>query len=187
MKKIRVSKLDAARRQLLTAIRLYFNLGDIVSTHTLAAAAFKITQNICDSSPNMSNSVTDWIERRFKSEARKIFWRKLHKTATFFKHADRDPDAIHEFYPEEAENMLFFAAYQYLQLTEEWSAEIRLFMTWYMLLHPKAFNTPSEISGLNTEYFGTDRNMFWREILPRVQENMDRGIIKHEHTHRNIS
>ncbi len=46
MEKIKISKLDAARRQLITAIRLYFNHGDIVSVHTLSAAAFKTTQDI---------------------------------------------------------------------------------------------------------------------------------------------
>ena len=78
-----------------------------------------------------------WLSHRLdrwtcQNEAKKMFWRKLHETAIFFKHADYDPDAIHEFYPEQTENMLFFAVYQYRRLTGEWSAEIRLFSTWYI-------------------------------------------------------
>jgi hypothetical protein len=178
MKKIKISKLDAARRQILTAIRLYFNHGDIVSMHTLASAAFKITQNICDTSPDLPDSLTDWIDELVKPEAKKTFWNLLHETANFFKHADHDPDAVHEFYPEQTENMLFFAVYQYRQLTGEWSAEIRLFSTWYMLHHPKAFNTPRETINLGTDLFGADRNRFWRELLPLLHETTDRGIIE---------
>lgn len=137
--------------------------------HTLAAAAFKITQNLCDASSDAPDSLTDWTDELVKPEAKKMFWSKLHQTANFFKHAERDPDAIHEFYPRQTENMLFLAVYQYRQLTGEWSAEIRLFSTWYMLQHPKAFNTPSEVISLGSDLFGADRNRFWRELLPLLQ------------------
>jgi len=177
MKKIKISKLDAARRQILTAIRLYFNYGDIVSIHTLASAAFKITQNICDTSSDLSDSLTDWIGDRIKPEYKKIFWSKLHETGNFFKHADNDPDAVHAFYPVATEHMLFHAVYQYHQLTGEWSAEIRLFINWYMLQHPKSFNMPQEKIGLGTDLYGTDRNKFWRELLPLLHETIDGGII----------
>ena len=48
MAEVTLSKLDVARRQLETAIRLYFYDGDFVSTHTLAAAACKVltTQSV---------------------------------------------------------------------------------------------------------------------------------------------
>ena len=177
MKKIKISKLDAARRQLLTAIRLYFNHGDIVSMHTLAAAAFKITQNICDSSSDLPDSLTAWVDELIKPEYKKIFWSKHHSTANFFKHAERDPDAVHDFYPDEMENILFFAVYQYRSLTGEWSPEIRLFSTWYMMHHPKAFNTPPEVVQRGRELSGYDRNRLWREMMPLLQEEIGREII----------
>ena len=176
MKQIKISKLDAARRQLLTAIRLYFNHGDIVSTHTLAAAAFKITCNICDKDPSLSDSLTDWVEALVKPENKKEFWKKYHETSNFFKHADHDPDSAHEFYPEQTENILFHAVYQYRNLTGEWSPEIRLFSTWYMIRHPDAFNTPPETINIGKDLFGYDRNKFWRELLPLLQETIDKSI-----------
>ncbi len=178
MNKIKISKLDAARRQILTAIRLYFNHGDIVSMHTLASAAFKITQNICDKSSDLADSLTDWIDELVKPEAKKMLWNKLHEIANFFKHADRDPDAVHEFYPGQTEYILFFAVYQYRKLTGEWSVEIRLFSTWFMLHHPKIFNTPQETINLGIDIYGADRNRFWRELMPLLQETIDRGIIE---------
>ena len=179
MDKIKISKLDAARRQILTAIRLYFNNGDIVSTYTLATAAFKITQNICDRSPVLPDSLTDWINQLVKPEAKKMFWSKLHETANFFKHADQDPDTVHEFYPVQTENMLFFAVYQYQILTDECLAEIRLFSIWYMLHHPEAFNTPQEMISLGNDLFGEDRNRFLREVLPFLQKaSTDESLVR---------
>ena len=106
-----------------------------------------------------------------------IFCKKYHETANFFKHANRDPDAVHEFYPEQTENVLFQAVYQYRSLTGEWSPEIRLFSTWYMLQHPKSFNTPPEALTLSKNFFGYDRTKFWRELLPLLQEAIDNSII----------
>jgi len=177
MKKIKISKLDAARRQLLTAIRLYFNDGDVVSTHTLAAAALKITQNICDSSPDLADSVTSWVDAYIKPERKKEFWRKLHETANFFKHAKNDPDAVHEFCPEETENILFLAACQYYNLSWELLVEMRLFGIWYQLIHPDIFNPPAEAIKLGKNLYGDDRNKFWREFMPIIQEQGDKGLI----------
>lgn len=46
MREFKVSKLDAAKRQLGTAIRLYFSDGDPVSIHTLTAAAYNILRDV---------------------------------------------------------------------------------------------------------------------------------------------
>src|SRR5438128_1514480 len=46
LQKIQVTKLDAVRRQLETAIILWFHDGDPVSIHTLAAAAYQIIYDI---------------------------------------------------------------------------------------------------------------------------------------------
>ena len=43
-----VTKLEAASRQLDTAIRLFFSGGDAVSIHTLAAAAFNVFADIAE-------------------------------------------------------------------------------------------------------------------------------------------
>lgn len=170
MKKIQISKIDAARRQILTAIRLYFNNADIVSTHTLAAVAYNITKNICDSNDQLPESFTAQITDYIKPKYKKLFWRKMNETANFFKHADRDPKDVHEFYPEQSENLLFLAIYQYLSLTQDNCPEIRLFSTWYMIHHPKSFNIPSEISSLNKDVFGYNKPQFYSQLLPIIQE-----------------
>jgi hypothetical protein len=70
---IKISKLDAARRQIFTAIQLYFNHGDLVSMRTLAAAAFKITQNICANRNDLADSLTSWVDELVKPDQKKIF------------------------------------------------------------------------------------------------------------------
>ena len=46
MKEFKVSKLDAAKWQLETAIRLYFSDSDPVSIHTVTAAAYNILRDV---------------------------------------------------------------------------------------------------------------------------------------------
>ncbi len=168
-KPIKVSKLDAARRQLVTAIRLYFNHGDIVSMHTLAAAASKITQNISDSSANLPDSMTNWVAQLVKPAYHKAFWNKLHETTNFLKHAETDPDTVHEFYPQQTENRLFLGVYQYQLLTDECSPEIRLFSTWYVMQHPEILDTPPEVPKRGKDLFQGDRSEFWRLLFPLLQ------------------
>jgi hypothetical protein len=46
MKVLTISKLDAAKRQLETVIRLYFSNGDPVAIHTLTAAAYNVIRDV---------------------------------------------------------------------------------------------------------------------------------------------
>ena len=177
MKKIIISKLDAVRRQLFTAIRLYFNHGDIISMHTLAAAAFKITQNICDNNKHLSDSMSDWVKDIVKTEHINLFWKKFHETTNFLKHAERDPDSVHEFYPEQTEMLLFVATQQYQKLTREWSPEIRLFLIWFAMHNPKICNMPQEVTSFGLDMYSNDRNKFWRELMPALQQQIDQGLI----------
>jgi hypothetical protein len=41
-----VSKIEAALRQLETAIQLYFSDGDPISVHTLTAAAYNVLRDV---------------------------------------------------------------------------------------------------------------------------------------------
>jgi hypothetical protein len=46
--RMKITKLDAAKRQLATAIRLYFEDRDPVSVHTLVMAAGEIIDRLCE-------------------------------------------------------------------------------------------------------------------------------------------
>jgi hypothetical protein len=105
---IRISKLDAAHRQLRTAITLWFTDGDPVSTHALAFAAYEIYHTVSKKRDPYRRDLlldSDWIKDEFKRD-----WERLvKKKVVFFKHADRDPDAIIDFNPEMNEWFILYA------------------------------------------------------------------------------
>ena len=95
--KIRVSKIDAARRQLDCAIELWFLDRDAVSIHTLAAAAYQIVHDINKRQDNEHLLLYDSVV--VKEEYRKLWVSLIRKPGNFFKHADSDPHGTIEFSP----------------------------------------------------------------------------------------
>lgn len=85
-----ISKIDGARRQLETAIDLYFENRDSLSVHTLAWAAFKV---LFDLYPLHNN---DGFAANLDAMMGKEGWQSMSGVANFLKHADRDPDALLE-------------------------------------------------------------------------------------------
>lgn len=166
--KVRLSKLDAARRQLHVAIRMYFNHGDIVAMHTLAAAAFSVVKNMLDAN-NSNDSPTQWVNEIISPENRKLFWSKLNATANFLKHANQDPDTFHEFSPIETENLLFMAAYHYRRLTEDDTPETRFMVNWYFMQHPNFVSSSQSKMLEGKELFGNDRASYWKEAMALIQ------------------
>jgi hypothetical protein len=92
--KITVTKLDATRRQLKAAIRLWFEDGDPVVIHTLIAAAYEILDTLAQ-----RQGVADLLFAPdiVKDEYRTQWVRSVKSPANFFKHADRDPEGVLEF------------------------------------------------------------------------------------------
>ena len=88
--KVRISKIEAARRQLDCAIQLWFLDGDEVSIHTLTVAAYQIIHDIKAHRGEKRELLYDTA--LVKPDRRKEWIRLLKKSANFFKHADNDPD-----------------------------------------------------------------------------------------------
>jgi hypothetical protein len=82
-----ISKLEAARRQLDCAVRLYFSDDDLCSVITLSRAAFRLLWDIY---PKVNN---DGFEEDLSKAIKKLGWPRFHEIANFLKHADKDPDA----------------------------------------------------------------------------------------------
>ncbi len=92
-----VSKLEAAERQLRQAVRLFFQRGDDVAIHTLAAAAYQILSDLCEHKG---------IEREMEDSAildemgvKGEVLATTRKPQTFFMHADKDPEGTVRFNP----------------------------------------------------------------------------------------
>src|SRR3954447_21828987 len=94
--KLKLTKVEAARRQLRTAIELWFAEGDPVSIHTLAFAAYEIFHFISKKrNPSRRDLVFD--SRIVKDKYRKQWNDIIKREANFFKHADRDADGTIDF------------------------------------------------------------------------------------------
>ncbi|MGA2463024.1 MAG: hypothetical protein ABSH06_01550 [Thermodesulfobacteriota bacterium] len=89
-----ISKIDIACRHLDTAITLWFQESDPISIHLLACASHQIISDIIHHRGG-SDPLFDspYIKPGCRSDAIYAF----HKHYNFFKHANRDPEAVIEF------------------------------------------------------------------------------------------
>lgn len=96
MATIKVSKLDAARRQLDGAIQLWFHEGDVVAIHALACAAHQVIQDIAEQKGARAYHLDDLIKQVVEPQHQDEARQNLRKPMMFIKHADRDPHAVLE-------------------------------------------------------------------------------------------
>ena len=169
--KIKISKLDAARRQLETALRLYFSEADPVSIHTLTSAAYQLLADINrrnGGSPMLKEQIPKWVRPDAEEESK----RRLNEAANFFKHADRDNDDIFEFSSGPTELLLYDAVRKYRELTGEAVPVLAVFEAWFWL-GPGAdlMTTPEYQKGLDqlrSAFPNSTRSSFFAEALPMV-------------------
>jgi hypothetical protein len=129
---IKVSKLDAARRQLETAVRLYFSEADPVSIHTLMSAAYQVLSDLNRArggAPMLKEQMPSWVRPDATDEAK----RKLNEATNFFKHADRDHNDVLEFRQETTELFLYDAVRKYRELSGEILPVLGVYDIWFWL------------------------------------------------------
>jgi hypothetical protein len=110
-----LTKVDVARRQLVTAIRLLFDEGDSVSIFSLAANAWEVIDVLCNKAGvlSFSNQTREHIQggKDLKYDYINSPYRN------FFKHADRDPEAISSpLKDSDVDSLIFLAVEDYLRL-----------------------------------------------------------------------
>ena len=94
---IQITKLEAAQRQLRTAINLFFEDADEVSIHALVAASHEILRTLLKLVGDGSSLLKD--NPSIRPEHKKEFIKILNESKNFIKHADRDPHAVLKFSP----------------------------------------------------------------------------------------
>ena len=167
---LKLSKLDSAKRQLETSIRLYFSLGDPVSIHTLSAAAFNILRDLRkgteDSATVYKDIFLDLIKPEHQKEVRKI----INQSENFFKHADKDPNAILDFNPEQTEFMLYEACAMYSQKTKEQPPLFKVYSAWFITLRPTWFKPTKDLANnsLRQEVISQGKEAYFLQALPSI-------------------
>lgn len=148
-----VTKLNAARRQLETAIWLLFEKADAVSIHTLAHAAFGILKNI--SEHRKVGRVLEVADEISGATSTGEFWKSFNRAGNFFKHADKDPDGVLSGVSEEEnEALISLAIEMYRDLGCPVTPEIETFYLWWRCINFQSIDDVKEpfISWLNENY-----------------------------------
>ena len=135
MAKIRLNKQEAARRQVNAAIRMLYANEDPVAIHTLAMAGFRILRDLASSRSDsyMENVITLMI----RADKRKEFWTRYNGFSNFLKHADKDPDGIHDGVDETVNDfVLVLACFYFQDLGNQFTPEMSAHMGWFSALNP---------------------------------------------------
>jgi hypothetical protein len=136
-KKIR--KLEAARRQIDCAIRIFIDGEDLLAVHTLSRAAFRILYDIY---PHLSN---DGFEKAVEAAITKWGWKDFSRVANFLKHADKDAGKeLTEYDFVDTQVGMGYACLMYYGITGDMTAEMETFHIWSRILNPDKFSLPRE-------------------------------------------
>jgi hypothetical protein len=103
-----LTKVDAARRQLATAISLFFKGEDAVSVLSLAANAWEVIDALCTHGgvASMSAQARSYIAPG--KDLKKDYINSPFRN--FFKHADWDPDGVLQDFEDSAVDGILFLA-----------------------------------------------------------------------------
>jgi hypothetical protein len=166
--KLAITKIDAAIRQLETAITLWFHSGDPVSIATLGYAAYEIIYalNKHRKGPPMLIE-SENIRPEYQED-----WKNLHRmTPNFFKHSGKDPAEVHYFNPESTRFVLFEAAAVYTSWKLENRPLFSLLHVWMLLEYPDIFlesyrNTVKDVIAEREFWLSRGKASFYKEVLP---------------------
>ncbi|WP_158803945.1 hypothetical protein [Acidisoma sp. L85] len=127
-----ITKIEAARRQLEAAIRLVAAEEDELAVHTLTMAAYGVLTDLA------KGNLT--YETDLKPHATALGKKTLYDTASFLKHADRDPQGtIAAFAPEENDWRIGFCLVAYRFLEGSFTYTMAAFHHWMLIRHPDHF------------------------------------------------
>ena len=170
LEKVTVKKLEAAKRQLHTAITLWFADCDHVSVHTLACAAHQIVDDI---NKNKKGTELLFDSSVIRNEFRKEYFNYMREAMRFFKHADKDPDpsGTIEFAPAITELFILFTIIGLERFGECLTETTTAFILFYGIKNPhlvaKEFNDRFKIKDLTDLPVVSKREFFKQFLLIR--------------------
>jgi hypothetical protein len=152
---IMITKTDAAEQQLNTAIRLFFENRDHLSSYALAVASREVTDGVIKhrrpelyqrelarvSDPQkvrLSYWEQAWDVVKPEFRYSKDLIRLHNKWQNFLKHAKTDPDPeIEPFTTKQLALVILTAMWNYGLLTEHWTTEMNIFFAWIAIAEPQ--------------------------------------------------
>jgi hypothetical protein len=126
-----ITKLEAANRQLCTAIRMFFADDDAVAVHTLASAAREIYEKHCRKAGR--GRMFDFVRAGNPGHEEKQLWNLLNAARNFFKHEGDTLDVQIEFDDTMNDFALLSASTDCATLTTPHQpAEVQAFTVWFI-------------------------------------------------------
>jgi hypothetical protein len=116
--KVAVDKLEAVKRQIDTAIWLWFNEADLVSVTSLADAAMGVLDELRQKQ-NLDRPMpfnTEYMAEGTTTEQARKIRDKLREAGAFAKHARHDHDMVYEYSPGFTEIYLYLAIMSYTEM-----------------------------------------------------------------------
>jgi hypothetical protein len=159
---LRITKLDAARRQLRAALDLWFEDGDPIAIHTLAFAAYEIIHRLYKLK-GLHDLIydTDLIRDEYRGE----YAKHIKRNANFFKHADRDPYGETEFKPSSNILFLLMSLVGLRRMGEQIGPVENAFAYWLLAQHPTWITEDILVEAMPIEAFEKLRDFDKKEIL----------------------
>jgi hypothetical protein len=137
MDAIKITKLDAARRQLKTAIRMWFADDDPVSIYALTYAAHEVLHTLHRGGGAKHGLVFD--SSALNEAAQTSVTTGIRRWGNFFKHAKKDPNKEISFRPAITDLLLLASTDALRLLTKEVGAEEAAYTSWFAAKDPDAF------------------------------------------------
>jgi len=133
---VTITKLDAGKRNLAAAIKLFFEHGDAVAVHTLAAAAQAVMRDIATARTLEHTSILH-DNPMVPDETRADWHRAINAPRNFFKHANKDPQGTIEFDEKTNAQLLLDASLILTQLDKQALREASVFPGWFTIANPE--------------------------------------------------
>ena len=179
--KVNVTKIGAARSQLIEAINLFFEERDPVSIHTLVGASIQIlNDHITDIGDVWDNNLIHHYNTIYiNDDSRKIWNSKINEAKNFFKHADRDlrEGKISIEFETDLNNFSIFEAIRCLKVVEGedyvFSIEFSTFIAWLCLKYPNLLKAGDDsfLKMPGAEDFSVMRLKDWGELIRLAKRN----------------
>ncbi len=170
---IKLSKIEAIRRQIDASIRILFENEDPIAIHTLAMASFQMLRDL--SAKSEDNYFNKMLKNMLNPSLEREFWRIINRPANFLKHADKDPNGIIDNVEEEVnEGILVISCLLYQDLGNHLTPEMVTLISWFFAIHPDFIKHTA--SGNLKQLFKTDLS-YLRELPRHEQLKMGHQLI----------
>ena len=128
-----IDKFDVARRQLESAVTMFFDKRDVVSLHTLISAAHVIVHDLAKQQ-GIHVSIKD--SQLIQPEKRKEFIKDINRPQNFFKHARQDGGTKLVFRYRVSQLYLFDAVRLFVLIGGSVTYTLKIFLMYFQLRYP---------------------------------------------------